>query len=79
MHPREQAIWGHIWKLTEEKVKQMQPMWFCIISGKQFEDTVENAQWRKVKQMQPMWIYNFLVRQFKDPQEDAHWRKAPQM
>ena len=36
------------------KVKQMQPMSLCIFSGRQFEDTFDNAQWRKVKQMQPM-------------------------
>ena len=27
----------------------MQPMQFCILSGRQFEDTFENTQWRKVK------------------------------
>ena len=37
-----------------EKVKQMQPVWLCIFSGRPFEDTFENAQSRKVKQMQPM-------------------------
>ena len=43
-------------KNLEEKdrheVKQMQPMWLCILSGRQFEDTFENAQRRKVEQMQ---------------------------
>ena len=34
------------------KVKQIQPIFLCILSGTQFEDTFENAQWRKVKQMQ---------------------------
>ena len=29
-------------------------MWLCLFSGRRFEDTCENAQWRKVKQMQPM-------------------------
>ena len=32
----------------------MQPMWLCIISGEQFEETFKNTQWRKVKQMQPV-------------------------
>ena len=27
---------------------------YTILTGKQFEETFENAQWRKVKQMQPM-------------------------
>ena len=36
------------------KVKQVQPMRLYPISGKQFEDSFENTQWRKVKQMQPM-------------------------
>ena len=27
---------------------------YTILTGKQFEETSENAQWRKVKQMQPM-------------------------
>ena len=37
------------------KVKQMQPMWLWLFSGKQFKDTLENAQWRKVK-LQQMWL-----------------------
>ena len=32
----------------------MQPMQLCLFSGRSFEDTFENAQWRKIKQMQPM-------------------------
>ena len=40
------AQWG--------KVKQMQPVWLCILSSKRFEDTFENPQWRKSKQMQPV-------------------------
>ena len=31
-------------------------MWLCILTGRQFEDTFENAQWRKDKQMQPIWL-----------------------
>ena len=31
----------------------MQPIWLCILSGRWFENTHENAQ-RKIKQMQPM-------------------------
>ena len=31
-------------------------MWLCLFSGRQFEDTFENAQWRKDKQMQPTWL-----------------------
>ena len=30
----------------------MQPMQLCILSGRRFEITFENAQWRKVKEMQ---------------------------
>ena len=32
----------------------MQPVWFCILTGKPFEDTFDNTQWRKVKSMQTM-------------------------
>ena len=32
------------------KVKQIQPIFLCILSGTQFEDTFENAQWIKIKQ-----------------------------
>ena len=39
-------------------------MWFCIYSGRRFEETFENAQWRKVKQMQPMHygLSNVIIR-----------------
>ena len=33
------------------KDKQMQPVWFCILSGRRFEETFENTQWRQIKQM----------------------------
>jgi len=32
----------------------MQPMQLFILSGRRFEITFENAQWRKVKEMQAM-------------------------
>ena len=57
----------------------MQPMWLCIFSGRQFEETFENTQWRKVKQMQPMWLYIFSGRQFEDTFESAQRRKVKQM
>ena len=41
----------HLKTHSGEKVKQMQPMWLCILTGRPFEDTFENAQWGKVKQM----------------------------
>ena len=64
-----QAIWGDIWNIWTNatnvnesykntqwrKVKQMLPMWLCILTGKRFEDTFENTQWRKVEHMHPMW------------------------
>ena len=31
------------------KVKQMQPMWLCILSGRRFVEAFENTQWRKDK------------------------------
>ena len=50
-------VWGIIWKQTvEKKIKQMQPVWFCILWCKQFEDAFENTQWRKIKQMQLAWL-----------------------
>ena len=57
----------------------MQPVWLCILSGKQFEDTFEETQWRKVKQMQPVWLCilwsKFIAETFENPQ----WRKVEQM
>ena len=39
-------------------------MWLWIFSGRKFEETFENAQWRKIIQMQPMWLCNLhLLRQ----------------
>ena len=61
------------------KVKQMQPMWLCILKGMPFEDTHENAQWRKVKQTQPMWLCILSGRQFEETHENAQWGKVKQM
>ena len=36
---------------SEKKTRKMQPLWFCIQSGRQFEETFLKTQWRKVKQM----------------------------
>ena len=57
----------------------MQPVWLCIFSGRWFEETFDNIQWRKVQQMQPMWLCIFSGRQFEDSFENAHLRKAKQM
>ena len=48
------------------KVKQMQPMWLCILSGRRFVEAFENTQWRKVKQMQQMWLCIFLCKRIED-------------
>ena len=50
------AILESIWNTQRRKVKQMQPVWFCIYSGRQFENAFESSQWREAKQMQPMWL-----------------------
>ena len=42
------------YKGGQGKIKEMQPLRLCICTGKQFEDTFENAQLRKAKQMQPV-------------------------
>ena len=31
------------------KVKLMQPVWLCMLSGRRFEHSFQNAQWRKAK------------------------------
>ena len=66
-------------KTQWKKVVQMQPMWLCILSGRQFEDTFEITQWRKAKQMQPMWLCIFLGRHSKDSFENTQRRKIKQM
>ena len=50
------AILESIWNTQRRKVKQTQPAWFCIYSGRQFENAFESSQWREAKQMQPMWL-----------------------
>ena len=60
----------------EQKVKQMQSMWFCIILCMRFDNTFENTQWRKTKQMQPMWLCILSGRQFEDTSENAQRRKV---
>ena len=57
----------------------MQPMQICLFSGRKFEDTFENAQWREIKQMQPMRFCIFSGRQFEKTFENAQWGKAKQM
>ena len=47
-------------KIQWGKVKQMQSMWLCILSGRQFGDTFDNTQWRKAKQMQSVWLCMLL-------------------
>ena len=51
----------------------------CILWGKQFEDTFENAQWRKNKQLQPMWLCILKCRQFEEAFENTQWWKVKQM
>ena len=43
------------------QVKQMQPVWVCILSGRQFG----NADRKKVEQMQPVWLCILFGRHFK--------------
>ena len=50
----------------------MWPMWLCIFSGRQFEETFENTRRRKIKQMQPVWLCIFSGRPF----ANAPWGKA---
>ena len=54
-------------------------MRLCLFSGKPFEDTLENAQWRKVQQMQPMRLCLYWGRPFEGTFENAHRRKVKQM
>ena len=63
-------------KMHGRKFKQMRPVWLCILAGKQFEETFENAQWRKVKQMQPVWLCILTGKQFEETFENAQWRKV---
>ena len=52
------AIWRDIWKRTVEKGKKMQPMWQCILSGRPFEDSLENTQWNIC------FLVNILINQY---------------
>ena len=54
-------------------------MQLCIFSGRHFEDTSENAQWREVKQMQPVWVCILSCKCFEDSYENAQWRNVKQM
>ena len=57
----------------------MQPVWLCILSGRRFEDTFENTQWRKVKQMQTMWLRLFSGKHFDGSFENTQRREVKQM
>ena len=49
-------------------------MWFNILSGKQFEGTFENTQWRKTKQMQPMQLCILWGRQIEETLKNTQQR-----
>ena len=46
------------------------------MSGRPFEETFENAQWRKIKQMQPMRLCNYSCKLIENTFENAQWRKV---
>ena len=52
--PKVQYVHKMLNLFYDPNVKQMQPMWLNLFSGRQFKETFEEAQQRKVKQMQPM-------------------------
>ena len=76
-------LWCQFWKACENapwrKVKQMHPVWFCILSGGRFEDTFENTQWRKIKQMQSVRLCMLSGRPDDEAFESTHWKEAKQM
>ena len=47
LHPLKQVVWELIWWYTIEKSLKNQPVWICMLSGKQFEYTFENTLRRK--------------------------------
>ena len=55
----------------------MLPMWLCILTDRQFEETYENAQWIKARQMQAMWlmIMHPPSKHFEDTFENAQWNQ----
>ena len=63
----------------KRQVKQMQPKWLCIFSGRWSEETFENTQWRKNQEVQPVWICLFWSNQLEETFEDTQWRKVKQM
>ena len=54
----------------------MYPVWLCILSGRQFEDTYEDSQWRKVKQMQPVRICMLWSKCFEETFETHSGEKS---
>ena len=51
-------------------------MWLCLFSGRQFEDTLENAQWRKVK-LQQMWLCFLWDWHFENKFDNTHKYVCP--
>ena len=54
-------------------------MRLCLFSGRRFEETFDNSQWRKVKQMQQMRLCLFSGRRFEETFENSQRRKVKQM
>ena len=77
------SVWSrkHVWNCWTRwrKSKQMQPMRLCLLSGRWFEETFEEAQRRKVKQVQSMWLCIRLCKCFEGPFEYTQWSKAEQV
>ena len=54
-------------------------MRLCILSGRRFEDTFEDAQWRKVQKMQPVRLCILWCKHFEETYENTQWREVKQM
>ena len=57
----------------------MQPVWLCIVSGRQLEDTFENAQWRKATQMHLLLPIILSCKHFESSFNITQWRKVQRM
>ena len=56
------------------KVKQVQPVWLCVLLCWRFEETFESTHRIKVKQMSTVWLCLHSGRQFDFSFENSQWR-----
>ena len=58
---------------------QMQPVWWCILFCRGFENTFDKTQWKKDIEVQTIYLCILLEKCFEVTFENTQWKKVEQM